>query len=333
MDKPKPNRIAVVGGDSLAGREIRDLIAGLKPSPAVVLYSGHAGDPKLTRDDEGDAVVLQPMTAESLAAVRAVILAGAADSSRHALELTAASATPLIDLAATLEDQPNARLRSPLLEPPGAVAPRAIHAIAHPAATMLVLFYARLVKQHPVRQSVVTLFEPASERGQQGVHELQAQTVSLLSFKQLPKEIYDAQLAFNLLPALGTEAPFSLEQLEARIDRHLASLLAISSRAPMPSLRLVQAPVFHGYSASVWAEFETAPTAAELGMALASAQIEVRAADEEPANNVGAAGQSGLTVGDIRQDRNNPRAFWFWLVSDNIRTQAETALAVLREYL
>ncbi len=333
MDKPNVTRIALVGGDSLMGREIRELISQLKPGPALELISGEAGDPKLTRDDEGEAVVLQPMNAETLSGVRAVILAGNPESSQRALELTAQSGKPLIDLTASLEEHSNARLRSPLLEPSAGSKSQNIHIIAHPAATMLALFYARLVKQWPIRQSLVVVFEPASQRGQKGLHELQSQTVNLLSFKPLPKDVYDAQVGFNLLPAFGTEAPMALEQMEARMDRHLATLLLISSRAPMPSLRLVQAPVFHGYSASVWVEFEANPTVEELGLALASAQIEVRTADEEPPNNVGAAGQSGLTVGDIRQDRNHPRAFWCWLVSDNIRTQAETAVAVLREYL
>ena len=37
--------------------------------------------------------------------------------------------------------------------------------------------------------------------------------------------------------------------MEARIERHLASLLALTGQAPMPSLRLIQAPVFHGHRA------------------------------------------------------------------------------------
>lgn len=333
MDKSKRPRIAVVGGDSLAGREVRDLIHAIQPAPAVELFSGDAGNPKLTRDEEGEATVLQPMSAANLAGVAAVILAGTPESSRRALELTTGSSTPLIDLFAVLEEQPDARVRSPLLEPPETPRCAKIDVIAHPAATMLAQFYARIGVKWPIQRSVVVVLEPASERGQQGIHELQSQTVNLLSFKPLPKNVYDAQLGFNLLPALGTEAPAALEPVEARMDRHLATLLNVSSRAPMPSLRLVQAPVFHGYSASVWVEFETNPTAEELRMALACAQIEVRGPDEEPPDNAGAAGQSGLTVGDIRQDRNQPRAFWFWLVSDNIRTQAETAVAVLREYL
>jgi aspartate-semialdehyde dehydrogenase len=42
------------------------------------------------------------------------------------------------------------------------------------------------------------------------------------------------------------------------------------------------------------------------------------------------AGESGIAVGAITADRNNPRAVWFWVVADNIRIMAENAVAVAR---
>ena len=97
---------------------------------------------------------------------------------------------------------------------------------------------------------------------------------------------------------------------------------------------MIQAPVFHGYSISFWAEFD--PGAArsvntqELGEALASAQIEVRGVGEEPPTGVGATGQSGLITGDIRADRNNAHAVWLWVVLDNLRVTADAAADVIR---
>ena len=268
-------RVAIVGGESLIGREIRELISStMTPEPAAVLVSGEATSAKIARDDEGEAIVLSPMNQETFATARAVVLCGKPESTLRALELTGTRNTPLIDMTGGLEDKANARLRAPVLEPceltPG---DQNIHVIAHPAAIALGLFYARLASRWGIQRSVVNVFEPASERGQGGLHELQAQTVNLLSFKPLPKDVYDAQVGFNLLPTYGEEAPEALEQSEARIERHLATLLLMSSRAPMPSLRLVQAPVFHGYSVSAWVEFDQSPDPSDLEGALASAQM------------------------------------------------------------
>jgi hypothetical protein len=47
--------------------------------------------------------------------------------------------------------------------------------------------------------------------------ELHQQTVSLLSFQSLPREQYDAQVAFNLLPSLGDAAKVKLAATKQRI--------------------------------------------------------------------------------------------------------------------
>jgi len=47
-------------------------------------------------------------------------------------------------------------------------------------------------------------------------------------------------------------------------------------------------------------------------------------------SNAGVAGQSGFSVGDIRVDRNNPRAIWLWAVADNLRIVADRVHEVLQ---
>ena len=44
---------------------------------------------------------------------------------------------------------------------------------------------------------------------------------------------------------------------------------------------------------------------------------------------MGVTGQSGVIVGDIRVDRNNPRAVWLWIVIDNLRLRADTVRDLL----
>ena len=57
----------------------------------------------------------------------------------------------------------------------------------------------------------------------------------------------------------------------------------------------------------------------------------MRGGDLEPPIIAGATGQNGIAVGAVALDRNQPRACWIWVVSDNLRLMAENALAVLRE--
>jgi aspartate-semialdehyde dehydrogenase len=322
-----------VGAETLLARELREALAERPRSPRLELISALEQSSLLTEDD-GEPALLRALTAESLEGCAGAFLAGSPASARRAHRLAKPGAPLLIDLTGALEDQPNARLRAPLVEPePVALSPELIHVIAHPAAIALALFLGKLDAAALLRRVLVHVFEPASERGQRGMDELQQQSVALLSFQTLEREVYDTQVAFSMLPRCGEEAREPLADIELRIDRHLATLLGPWPRVPMPSLRVLQAPVFHGYTFSVWAEFEENPGPEKLAAAFASAAIEVRGAGEEPASNTGAAGQDGLTVSDIAVDRNNPRAAWFFLAADNLRLAAVSALAAAERLL
>lgn len=357
--------VAMVGGDTLLAREIRELLGESQPVPRVQLISAAAdASTLLSLVEDQEAAVLTPLSPESLEGASVAFLAGSQASSRRTLKLNPSPGPVLIDLAGALEDYPHARLRAPTAEPPQR--PRtvsSIHVIAHPAAIALAMFLSRLARtgaagagteaavgggmetaagggteagargatQAKIRRAVAHIFEPASERGQRGLDELQQQTVAVLNFQKLRQDVFDAQAGFNLLARYGEEAPEPLESIEERLERHLASLLVDWPGIPMPSLRLIQAPVFHGHSFSLWVEFEERPKVEEIGEALERQGIDVR--HGEPPTNVGVAGQSGLSAGAIAVDSNNASACWFWIVADNLRLAAENAVAVAREIL
>ena len=322
--------IALVGGDTLLAKELREVLDESKPAPRVQLISAAAdGSATLTADEE-EPLVMAPLSAESLAGAKVAFLAGSPASSRRVFKVNPDGGPRLIDLAGGLEEQPEARLRAPSAEATRP-APSPIQVVAHPAAIALAMFLGRLSKSARIKRSVVHVFEPASERGQRGLEELRQQTVGVLAFQKLKTDVFDTQLAFNMLARYGEEALEPLESIEQRVEKHLASLLDAWPGVPMPSVRLIQAPVFHGHSISAWVEFEDNPGADALAKSLSQAGLDVR--KDEPPSNVGMAGQSGLSIGAIIVDHNQPRACWFWLVSDNLRLAAENAVAVARESL
>jgi len=332
--------IAIVGGESLLGKEVHELLesrkapATLKLVAAIEVEDAPKGIASILTRGADEPLVMASIEMADLPSARVVILAGSKASSEKAYEKVrgAQPAPAVVDVSGGLEDLAEARLRAPMAEPPGGHMKDGVQTIAHPAAIALALLLTHLQKAAAIRRSVVEIFEPVSERGQAGIEELQKQAVALLSFKPLPKDVFDAQISFNMLSQYGSDAPLGLEEIEQKIDRHLASLLAATG-APMPSLRLIQAPVFHGYSISAWVEFEESPGMDAIFQALASANIDVRTEDHEPPTNVGVAGQGGITVGAITQDRNQPRAWWFWVAADNLQIAAENAWEVVRGYL
>ena len=326
--------VALVGSETLLGREVKEVLDGSSRSVSIDNFAAN-GEGSFG-EEEGEPVYRQPISPETLASTDFVIVAGTEVGAQKAYDLSKAEAIPrsLIDSTGLLDHQPEARIWSPMLESaPDSSGPGWLTVVAHPVSAAIALLLTKLSKLQPVESAVFHVFEPASERGSQGIAELQQQTTSLLAFRNLEKKIFDAQLSFNLLPAYGEDAPVKLSNVEQRIEMHLATLLARSgspgARVAMPSLRVVQAPVFHGYSVSAWIELSGNVDPAAVAQSLASAQVEIRSGSEESPTNVGVAGQSGLIAGDIRMDRNNPRAVWLWIVIDNLRMRADSVRDLL----
>jgi aspartate-semialdehyde dehydrogenase len=322
--------IALVGGETLLGRELRDVFGETALGQQVRLVSGADEETGTLTEIGGSPSFLAKLGPDAVEDAAVVILAGSPESSKTALDTRPSGL--VIDLTYAAENDPAARIRAPQVE---GVDYEFDHTgpqiVAHPAATAIAMVLKRLHANYPIARTVVHIFEPASEYGTAGIEELQQQTVNLLSFQPVPKKIFDTQLAYAMLAQLGSEAPVPLNELEDRIERHLASLLERMDGVPMPSLRLIQAPVFHGYSFSFWIEFEEAPSASDIEDAMNQEMFDVRASDLEPPNNVGVAGQSGIAVGAITPDRNSGSAFWVWAAIDNLRLAAESAAMIAGE--
>ncbi len=202
---------------------------------------------------------------------------------------------------------------------------------AHPAAVMLALVAARLKARLPLKNIAATVMEPASEYGREAMDELHQQTVNLLSFHALPRDQYDAQISFNLLPTLGEAAKIKLEATAQRIRRHYHTL----SRSALPelALQLIQAPVFHGYAASVLVEFSAPVTVEQVEAPLAGDNIDVVVGKSDPPSNLSAAGQEDIMVRVTAEPDGAETAtrFWLWLAADNLKLAALNGIACALE--
>ena len=324
--------IALIGGDTLLGREFREVAGETSLGTHLRLVAGEEEEVGRLTEIGGEPAFLSKLDPHELHDAAVIVLAGSAESSKDALE--ASPSGLVIDLTYVTEDEPAARVRAPQIEGPDY---RRDHSgpqvVAHPAAIAIAAVLKRMSATGVIARAVVEIFEPASERGRHGIEELQQQTVNLLSFQPLPKKVFDAQLGFSLLAQLGPDAPVTLQDVEERIERHLATLLERLEGVRMPSIRLIQAPVFHGYSFSFWVQFEDEPRLADLEEALNQEPLEFHLADVEAPNNVGVAGQSGISLGALSADRNCTTAIWLWAAADNLRLSAENAVRIAAEVL
>ena len=273
----KTATVALVGSETLLGREVRDLAANQGAFALRLLAADHEQAGTLARVGDEPAI-MEELKAESFEGAQVVVLAGPAESGKRGLELAEQAGIAVVDLTGLAEDFPDARLRAPLVEEQQPEADCRIHVIAHPAAIALALFLRRLHAHEPVgarwRRSSL---RPANTAGK-GWKNCSSRPSTCCRSNRCRKRFSMRRPVSICWPATGRSAA-SLEEAELRIERHLATLLALpgdGEGVPLPSLRLVQAPVFHGYSMSVWVEFEAHPGVEALESSLSSPEIDVR---------------------------------------------------------
>ena len=218
----------VIVGESMLSREVRDVFSERDPQIEIETAGILEGDTILT-ERGGEPSLIMGVNKEMMSSSDAIVLSGPATASHRVLEMHAEAggiSPALIDLSYALEDQPGARLRAPLADnnsEPNDLAeatqgPTPIYVIAHPAATILALFFRSLRARFAVTRWVVHVFEPASERGKPGIDELHQQTVDLFSFRTLPKQVFDEQLTFNMLGVTATK-----RRTACKPSRHVSS--------------------------------------------------------------------------------------------------------------
>jgi aspartate-semialdehyde dehydrogenase len=321
-------RVAIVGAATLKGKEVADVLSERKfPSKDVKLLDD---DESLGRlEAVGDEITfIQKVRADEFRNVDFGFFASDAESTRNTWKIARDAGSAIVDLSYALEDEPEARVRSPWLErqlgqPPVPELQPAPAVVAHPAAVVLALLIGRLRKASTIRRVVATVFEPASEHGQNGIDELHEQTVNLLSFQQLPKNVFDTQVAFNMVSRYGEQSTPALAETENRILKHYSKIAG--KDAVIPSLLLLQAPAFHGHTFALNVELAEPADLDRFSQSLAGEHVRVISGAEEPPTNVNAAGQNDVQVA-LRPDGTQPNAFWLWAASDNLRVAAATAV-------
>jgi aspartate-semialdehyde dehydrogenase len=321
-------RLAIVGAGTLKGKEVAEVL-GDRNFPSLDIKLLDDNDSLGQLESVGDEVsFIQSVRTEQFEKVDFTFFASDQECTRQNWKKAQKAGSTIVDLSYALEDEPDAEVKSPWIQRQlgQTLAPElqpAPAVVAHPAAVVLALLLLRVQKAAPVKRVVATVFEPASEHGQKGMDELHEQTVNLLSFQQLPKKVFDTQVAFNMVARYGEHSLPALTTIERRVLKHYHRIA--TQAAPLLSLLVVQAPIFHGYAFTLHVEMESAVEIENISRALAGEHVTITALAEESPSNVNAAGQGDVLV-SIQPDPNLPSGLWLWAAADNLRIAAATAV-------
>jgi aspartate-semialdehyde dehydrogenase len=328
-------RIVIVGATTLRGKELVDLLKERVPSADLKLLDEEIAAGILT-EAAGEPAIIQSVDPESFENARIVFFAGKPEFAAKHADDALRNSPVVIDLSGGFRDRADVQQWIPSLDamlPPAM--PSAVKSSGgyySPSAPVIIscAFAAGLMEWSPTGASIVFL-QPVSERGQEAIEELEKQTVSLLSFQPIGKTVYDAQVAFNVMDRYGDASAERLGATRESIARDIANYLG--SRTHVPTIQLLQAPVFHSHGFSAFAELKSSPEPGAVEKSLAAAGFQFPEGDQSAPSLISAAGEPKPLLGHVERDPNRRGGYWFWGAAYNLRVTAENAVAIAERVL
>jgi len=324
-------KIALVGASSLLAKELKECLTESPLAAAsFVLLDLEEAHGQL--DQVGDEVtVVQVIGDNSFEGMDFTFFAGSEELTRRYWRHALRAGSSVLDMTGVLEGEPGVLVRSPWLQDNLSSPDLLTKAIvpANPAALALALMLDRLQEVAEIRFAAATVLQPASEYGKEGLDELHQQTVSLLSFQNMPRAIFDTQAAYNTMSNFGENATANLARAEDRIRRHYA--LLAGNRLPDLRLQVIHAPVFHGQTFSICIELAEPIPLSTIEDALGGDHLDLVLEETDSPSNLAAAGQNDVLIWlkpepPVDRLTGETSRFWLWAASDNLRLAALNAV-------
>ena len=332
MASKKKFRVALIGTDSLRGKEIKNILSAKKfPVSHIEFFDTDVQEEygKLT-EFQGEPRVIHSPSAAALEGLDLVFLAADRETNLNFGRLAAGNKYQAFDLSGAFSGQDDVPLVVAGVNDSLLVA-RQFPLIAnpHPVTIILSSLLHRLIAKFGLAKAVVFVLQPVSAFDGSGIEELASQSAAMLSGATPNKEVFRDQIAFNILS--HTEAPDAngFSSGERQVIAEVKRVLGLPA-LPL-SLSIIQAPVFHTYSIMAYVE----PTAQT------NIQDLERTYGESPLFKIGApspscsvtclsvAGKEQIFIGQIKKEESFPNAFWIWTITDNLtRGSALNALEI-----
>lgn len=321
MSARKKLNLALVGTDSMRGKEIKEVLSQKKfPHEKIDFFDPDVEEEysKLT-DFLGEPKVIRHLEEESLLSSDLVFLASDKAINRKYAKLAQKQKYRAIDLSETFNSEKEvpvvvAGINDEIIlkEKPDIIAN------PHPVTVVLSHIFYLILGKFGMHKAVAFVLQPVSAFEESGIEELANQSVAILNGVSLPKKVFKAQIAFNLLSHTEPMDKSGFSSVEKQI---MAETKRVLKRWNFPlTLSIIQAPVFHSYSIMTYLELKKKTSIQPLeNLFKKSPYFEfISPSPASPASCVTVAGKEKIFIGQIKREKSLPQSFWIWTVADNL---------------
>ncbi len=318
MGAIKKIRVAMVGTDSLRGKELRKILEMKNfPLKDIEFYDPDVEEEysKLTQF-RGEPKVIHHLEKDSLRSADLVFLAADKEVNREYGALASKQDFRAIDLSGTFNSEGSvpvvvAGVNDDLIKRKSF----ALIANPHPVAVVLSHIFHVVIRKFGIIRAISFILQPVSAFEESGIEELADQSYCLLSSESLSRKVFSEQIAFNILSHTEKADEDGFSSAEKQIQSELRRILPAQD-FPL-SLSIIQVPVFYTYSIMTFLELERktdiqgmknvfrAHPLFDLSLPTRSSPVSV-------------AGKEKIFIGQIKREKSFPNSFWMWTVADNL---------------
>lgn len=328
-----PN-VAVIGATGAVGRQLLDVLQEREFSLGDIrLTASHRSIGKEV-SFRGVRIAVEETTQQVFAESDLAFIAAGDDISGYWAPIARDSGCVVIDKSSAWRMEEDV----PLVVPEVNASDLGWHAgiIATPncSTTPLVMILHALEEAGSIRHVVVSTYQSVSGTGKAAMDELDEQSRALLAGGEARLEQYPHQIAFNLLPHIGSFGEDGYMSEETKMLNETRRILGHKTLAV--SATCVRVPVRVCHSEAITIVFEY-PVDLEMVRELLGRHPGIVVADDPSSNNypmpVDVEGKDDVFVGRIRKDAVIPNVVSLWAVSDNLRKGAATNAVQIAEEL
>jgi len=330
----RPINVAILGATGRVGQELLKVLEERKfpVGELRLLASSRSKDMKITFN--GKEYPVQEPTAEAFKGIDIVLASAGAEISERLAPLAVEHGACVIDNSNAFRMDPTVPLVVPEVNGHTLKNHKGIIANPNCSTAQLVVVLKPLHDLAGLKRVIVSTYQSVSGAGKEAMDELELQTRAIMNDEDYAPQVFQKQIAFNLIPHIDTFLDNGYTKEEMKVVQETRKILELPD-LPI-TCTAVRVPVSVSHSEAVTVDLERAVSPRQAREALADSPIiEIWDQPEDGIypTPIDAAGRDPVFVGRIRRDTSSENGLNLWVVADNLRIGAALNAVRIAEYL
>ena len=267
----------------------------------------------------GQEITVQELTTDSFAGVDIALFSAGGEISGEFASRAVEAGAVVVDNSSAFRMDDNVPLVVPEINAAEVARHKGI--IANPNCSTIVTVMALypLHQAFEVKRMFASTYQAVSGSGAMGIAELERQVGEINEGREVSREVYPYQIAFNVLPHVDVFLDNGYTKEEMKMVHESRKIMGLPDF--QASVTCVRVPVYRAHSIAISAEFEK-PVSVEGAREAISGAPGIDLNDDVASNGyplpLELAGQDNCQVGRIRKDCAMENGLSFWVAGDQL---------------